>query len=188
MMGPRPWDVSSRVALSTVVLSAGLAVASGWVAWVLEPLPQMRVQAAEFHVPEAPPADSGVSAYAVLTATEGNPFRPDRQPPRDPYLPPALRRAAQAPPPRPRPRPARVVPSFQLDGIAWTPGRPGVAILGVAGRPARLFREGEEIQAFRVQTISEQSVTLVGADTTVTLSLDSGTSGRTTPRTRENPR
>lgn len=187
MMGPRPWDVSSRFALTTVILSTGLAAASGWIAWDLAPLPEMPVQANEFRVPEAPSADSGVSAYAVLTATEGNPFRPDRRPPRDPYVPPALRRAAP-PPPRPRPRPARVVPAFQLDGIAWTPGRPGVAILGVAGRPARLFREGEEIQAFRVQTISEQSVTLVGPDTTVTLSLDSGTSSRTNPRTRENPR
>jgi hypothetical protein len=172
MIGPRPWDRSSRAALASVVAACALAVVSAGSAWRVEPLPQVVAPDSKFRVAEAPPPDSVVTAYAVLTATENNAFRPDRRRPRERYLPPSLRRAA-APIVA---RPPKIVPAFSLRGIAWTPGRPAVAILGVAGQPARLFKEGAEIEAFRVQSITERQVTLVGADTTVVLTLESRTS------------
>jgi len=183
-MGPRPWELSSRLALVATGVATALSVVSAWGAWRIEPLPTVSIRAPDFHLIEALPPDTAVTAYAVLTATENNPFRPDRRRPEERYVPPALRRTAA----QMTARPARFVPAFQLDGIAWTPGRPAVAILGVSGQSARLLNEGAEIESFRVQKITERSVTLVGADTTVVLELESGAAGRGSSEDRERRR
>jgi hypothetical protein len=155
-----------------VVGACVLAIVSAGGAWRVEPLPEVLVPDPDFRIAEAPAPDSGVTAHAVLTATENNPFRPDRRRPTERYLPPSLRRAAAPMAARSR----NPVPAFTLKGIAWTGGRPAVAILGIAGESARLLKEGGEIETFRVQAIAERTVTLAGADTTVVLTLETRTS------------
>lgn len=168
MMGPRPWDPVSRAALGAAVAAVLLVVLSTVGAWLIEPLPEAGSSGPRFRVAEAPMRDSLVTARAIRTVAENNPFRPDRHRPEKRYLPPAQRvTAAQLPPRR-----AAFVPAFILEGIAWTPGRPGVAIMGVAGQPARLLQVGEVIESFRIRTIEETRVTLVSPDTTVVLTLD----------------
>jgi len=166
-MGPRPWDSWSRTALAALLTGGAALVASLKTAVDLDPLPRPSAGRQAFELSDLPAPDPDVTAYAVLKVTENNPFRPDRHRPQERYLPPAQRMSAS----QITARPSILVPSFDLRGIAWAPGGGGLAVLGLAGRPARLLRQGATIESFRVESIDPGSVTLVGADTTVVLTL-----------------
>ena len=180
MIGPRPWDRASQAAAAALVMAVAFATWTGVGAWRVDPWPLDAGAGAAFalNAPVAP--DTSATAFAVLTGTEQNPFRPDRRRPPTRYRLPSERVAAA----RPSPRSAARVPVIRLLGIAQTPGRPAVAALGLRGEPSRLVRVGDALGGFEVTSVDGRQVTLVGADTTVVLSLDQSGARSPTPNGR----
>ena len=123
MMDPRPWDPMSRMAGAAVVASLLLFLGTVAGAWMIAPLPYTGAADSSVWVAGNGNHSSPIPPRAIRTVADNNPFRPGRDRPPSRYLPPSQRVLAS----QVTARPAVFVPAFVLEGIAWTPGRPGVA-------------------------------------------------------------
>ncbi|MGD8726873.1 MAG: hypothetical protein PVH40_04460 [Gemmatimonadales bacterium] len=120
------------------------------------------------------PADPSQQAAALLTYEQivrTNPFDPDRAPPSERYVPPELRAAQQ--PSRPS---APAAPRLQLFGVATGPTGAVALIDANASIPgAEIYRIGDLVSNYRLESISDTLVVLRNESGVRTLRLESPT-------------
>lgn len=125
----------------------------------------------------APPADADPSAQAAALLTyeeivRANPLGPNRQPPAQRYVPPALR--AESGPPAATA--AASTPRLRLFGVATGPNGAVALIDANPSIPgAEIYRLGDLVSGYRLESISESVVVLRGATGPRTLRLDEPT-------------
>lgn len=147
--------------------AAGTAAGLGALLWVLPPwIGASQQPAAEISLP-APPADPSAHAAALLSYEEiarANVFGPERAPPRNRYAPPGSR-SAQTPT-------AGGEPSFRLYGLAAGAGG-AVALIDADPRVpgAEIYRLGDRVGPYRLESIADTFVVLAGPAGSRTLRL-----------------
>ena len=123
--------------------------------------------------PNAATADPSERAAALLSYEEivrSDPFDVSRQPPSERYVPPELR-ASQASDSAPR-RP--VAPRLQLFGVATGPTGAVALIDANPSIPgAEIYRTGDRVSVYRLESISDTAVVLRGETGVRTLRLES---------------
>jgi hypothetical protein len=141
----------------------------------------LRLMPPAIPLPAVPPTDSvaplaardpSAQAAALLSFEEivrANMFSPDRQAPRERYIPPELRIAATAArPPGPR------VPRLQLFGVATGPSGAVALIDANPAIPgAEIYRLGDRVGIYRLESISDTLVVLRGDSGARRLRLES---------------
>jgi len=150
-----------------------LTVAVGLQLVPLRPqLPDLPVE-----TPGTPPpdADPSAQAAALLTYEEivrVNPLSQDRRPPRERYVPPTLRAAPAPTPLTDAPEP----PRLRLFGVATAPTGAVALIDADPSIPgAEIYRIGDRVGAYRLESIAESVVVLRGPTGLRTLQLESST-------------
>jgi len=139
----------------------------GALLWVLPPWIGGPAQPPAAITPPAPPADPSAHAAALLSYGEiarANVFGPERTPPRSRYAPPGSR-LAQAPA-------AAGEPSLRLFGLAAGAGG-AVALIDADPRVpgAEIYRLGDRVGPYRLESIADTFVVLAGPTGTRTLRL-----------------
>jgi len=123
----------------------------------------------------SPTPDPSAQAAALLTYEEiarGNPFDSDRTPPPVRYLPPEFR-MAQAPA---GPSAETAAPQLQLYGVATGPTGAVALIDANPSIPgAEIYRTGDRVSIYRLESISDTMVVLRGESGVRTLRLQSPT-------------
>lgn len=126
-------------------------------------------------VAPAPDVDPSAQAAALLTYDEivrANPLAQDREPPPERYVPPALRAASPGDQVTPTPEP----PRLRLFGVATAPTGAVALIDADPSIPgAEIYRIGDRVGVYRLESISESVVVLRGAAGVRTLQLESST-------------
>ncbi len=123
--------------------------------------------------PYAATADPSERAAALLTYEEivrADPFDATRQPPSERYVPPELRasQTPDSPPSRP------VAPRLQLFGVATGPTGAVALIDANPSIPgAEIYRIGDRVSVYRLESISDTVVVLRGETGIRTLRLES---------------
>ncbi|HVE78360.1 MAG TPA: hypothetical protein VNA89_05845 [Gemmatimonadaceae bacterium] len=167
-MALRDWTLPNRVALSALAIAGGVCVTEVARARSVTPLPAATTSAVRGFpaLGERVAADDYSAERFNLLA--GDPFRPDRVYAEDGYDADAadatdgvVLATAVAP-----------VAGLRLQGVAFLPSGRGLAVLSVGGRPAQLVRAGQVVgDGLRLTRIDSATVTLVGPDTTIVLTL-----------------
>ncbi len=123
--------------------------------------------------PAALGVDPSAQAAALLTyegIARTDPFDRDRQPPAERYVPPALR-AAQQPA---RSTSAPVAPRLQLFGVATGPSGAVALIDANPAIPgAEIYRIGDRVSVYELESISDTMVVLRGSSGVRRLRLQS---------------
>lgn len=142
------------------------------IGWQVAPVGSSPPSASPEHAVHRPPVfDPGAQASALLTYEEivrGNPLAADRRPPAERYVPPGLRVAAAS-----QPAAAPEAPRLRLYGVATGPTG-GVALIDAnpAIPGAEIYRLGDLVSTYRLESISESVVVLRGPGGARTLRLD----------------
>jgi len=125
--------------------------------------------------PSSPTVDPSAQAAALLTYEEivrANPFGADRTPPPVRYLPPELRVAQQPA----QPSGEAAAPRLQLYGVATGPTGAVALIDANPSIPgAEIYRTGDLVSIYRLESISDTMVVLRGESGVRTLRLQSPT-------------
>jgi hypothetical protein len=129
---------------------------------------------------------SGAVPDEVLSmAVERAPFDPERQAPGERYRMPdervVVRREDPPPPERPAP------PEFQILGTVASPNG-GVAVVRLAGGPARVVSVGTEVEGYRVRAIESGAVVMSGQGWDMTFAVADPQPNAATMRKEENAR
>lgn len=150
-----------------------LAAAIGLQVVPLRPrLPDLPVGAT---VAPAPDVDPSAQAAALLTYEEivrVNPLAQDREPPPERYVPPGLRAASPDDQSTPAPEP----PRLRLFGVATAPTGAVALIDADPSIPgAEIYRIGDRVGVYRLESIAESVVVLRGPSGIRTLQLELST-------------
>ena len=128
---------------------------------------------AEGPAPGAPIGDPSERAAALLTYEEivrADPFDAARRPPSERYVPPELRASRTPDPPPSQP----VAPRLQLFGVATGPTGAVALIDANPSIPgAEIYRIGDRVSVYRLESISDTVVVLRGEAGVRTLRLES---------------
>jgi hypothetical protein len=164
--------VTRQRARTLLRTAAGIAV----VAIVLQALPlSVRLPSvpADETAAAAPTVDPSAQAAALLTyegIARTDPFDRSRQPPAERYVPPALQAAQQ--PVRPANTP--VAPRLQLFGVATGPSGAVALIDANPAIPgAEIYRIGDRVSVYELESISDTMVVLRGSSGVRRLRLQS---------------
>lgn len=158
----RRWDRWSRAAAAALAASAAVAAVSAATAWRVElPEPGRRTSGATLGVPEPPAPGRAAPDSLLRTAVSAGPFRPDRSAPGARYHLPSER----------EPERDRADADMRLVGTAILPGRPGLAAFRLSAGGARVVRQGDRLEGYRVAAVAPGTARLVGPDTTVVLEV-----------------
>jgi hypothetical protein len=154
----------------------GTAAGTAAVAIALQALPlSVRLPSvpADEGVSAAPAVDPSAQAAALLTyegIARTDPFDRDREPPAERYVPPALRAAQQTA----RPANTPVAPRLQLFGVATGPSGAVALIDANPAIPgAEIYRIGDRVSVYELESISDTMVVLRGSSGVRRLRLQS---------------